>query len=218
LETRHRELILELPNLLLRADQENRPLELQPLDIRGKLRHTAVKVLNSQGQPVICHFEYSIAGDLTRSYNLDSELTLTSVSDVEMIIVRSYGYATETITPVMSKQTVTLKDAFKVTFQIPEQFINYRGFNVRLTEQGDSNIPMPENRAFDSSGELTMFIPIAGEYRFGLCLGTGTSEFSPGINLSQASYSIQKAGQRISIPVDQKAMDRAADRLLQGDD
>jgi hypothetical protein len=216
------EVLYQAEGVTLLAGQELRPPDLQPLDLRGKLRTIRIEVQNPQGVALNARANIFTNRISTGSLGPTGVIEITSVGSIDKIEIHSSGYASQVLTDVDHSLTVVLEPALEVFVQLPAKYIEYR--NCKLTMQPDllgsksSDFGRLDTVEFDQNGRVKIFLPELGKYQMVLWF---TPEFGPreirnnGYGLGGPIHDITVNGQEIVLEVDQAKWDARIDKLLE---
>jgi hypothetical protein len=218
------EVLYQAEGITLLAGQEVRPPDLQPLDLRGKLRTLRIEVQNSQGDPLNARANIFTNRVSTGSRGPTGVIEVTSAGPIDKIEIHSSGYASQVLIDVDHSLTVVLEPALEVFVQLPAKYIEYR--NCKLTMQPDllgsksSDFGRLDTVEFDQNGRVKIFLPELGKYHMVLWF---TPQFGPreirnhGYGIGGSIHDITASGQEIVLEIDQKKWDARIDKLLEDD-
>ncbi len=209
----HEEL-LTLDNLSFLPGEELRPAELQPLDLRGKLKGIRIALQDTEGKRL--EGSYSIIrenGSAGSDVSANGTFLTTIQDEFEKIEVSAKGYRPKTLFNVRSDQLVTLEKAMSCVIQIPKEFVRYRGTEASyaLKPEG-SDVRLPGG-VFHPSGRSTIYLPGPGKFDLTLHFVVTDNFLHYQRAAETIPLSLDYEGQVIEVSVDQVALDAVIDEI-----
>jgi hypothetical protein len=202
-----------LEGVLLPQGGEIRPPELQPLDLRGRIKQYKFIVQDREGQRIDATLSLkSERGSSSTSINRGAATLISSVPITE-IAVSAPGFISQTIVDPGPEQTITLEKAMKAEVQLPTQYLHYRGMEIDLQVKSEQNQTLLRTGPFDSTGHTDLYFPAPGSYQFSLRVSKMEGNFGTSKSLNIGDIDLEHAGQVIELSVDQTALDQIVDKL-----
>lgn len=208
--------------LQLSPGEQLRPAELNPLDLRGRLKVFSIRCVDEQGKAVPAQVQ--VVRDGTRRANFgwgSGEARFVTLEALPTVQISADGYLKQVLDNVQEDRVVTMRKSMKAIVQIPEQYLKYRDGLVQLG--GASYYDENGNRQrvkfgeLDENGRAELYFPVAGEYTLYL---NYTPRFGPErIQYSSRSHSRQKHqlsadGQVVVMTVDREELDADIDEFV----
>ncbi len=180
--TRTREPIYLTQEYTLASGQSEYPAELNPLDLRGKLRVSHISVFDSMGNPLTGRAEFKhkiqqprtnqIATGRQDTTVVNGEARIAHVEAIPNVVVSADGFNAKRIPNLDGDITVVLEDGLTIQVQIPQELTHYRDGVMKLylspMDLGDGvSFPILPG-AFDGQGIASVQLPRSGEYQFRL--------------------------------------------------
>ncbi|MBC8405097.1 MAG: carboxypeptidase regulatory-like domain-containing protein [Planctomycetes bacterium] len=221
--TMRSEVLFQSQEFRLMPGQILAPPELNPLDLRGKLKVFTVSCEDKDGNPLPCSFEI-LSGERTRtSFGWESsEKRFAVVEPLPSLRVSAPGYISGLSANVQSDTVITLQKAIAAQLQIAGQFLHYRDGLVGI----EGGYFIAENGRYESishsdldeNGNAEIFFPKPGEYSVSLGytprFGSERSQ-RRSHDFGKTLFRVEGDGQILVIDIDQAELDRLIDGLLQ---
>ncbi len=221
--TMRSEVLFQSQEFRLMPGQILAPPELNPLDLRGKLKVFTVSCEDKDGNPLPCSFEI-LSGERTRtSFGWESsEKRFAVVEPLPSLRVSAPGYISGLSANVQSDTVITLQKAIAAQLQIAGQFLHYRDGLVGI----EGGYFIAENGRYESishsdldeNGNAEIFFPKPGEYSVSLGytprFGSERSQ-RRSHDFGKTLFKVEGDGQILVIDIDQAELDRLIDGLLQ---
>ncbi|NQU49415.1 MAG: carboxypeptidase regulatory-like domain-containing protein [Planctomycetes bacterium] len=209
----HEEL-LTLENLSFLPGEELRPAELQPLDLRGKLKGIRITLQDTEGKRLEGSYSITRENGYTGSDVSANGTLLTTIQDeFEEIEVSAKGYRPKTLLNVRSDQLVTLEKAMSCVIQIPNEFVRYRGTEASYSLKPEgSDVRLP-GEVFHPSGRSTIYLPGPGKFDLTLHFVVTDNFLHYQRAAETIPLSLEYEGQVIEVSVNQTALDSKIDEI-----
>jgi hypothetical protein len=107
--TKTGETLLKLEGLALTANHPLRPAELQPLDLRGKLKTVKIQAHNAQGDPLKFQVFCKTGETWVRHGSERGSVTLITLNSLKKLRIEAEGYVDQYLENIAEDQVVTLK-------------------------------------------------------------------------------------------------------------
>jgi carboxypeptidase family protein len=107
--TKTGETLLKLEGLALTADHPLRPAELQPLDLRGKLKTVKIQAHNAQGDPLKFQVFCNTGESWVRHGSERGSVTLITLNSLKKLRIEAEGYVDQYLENIAEDQVVILK-------------------------------------------------------------------------------------------------------------
>ena len=202
--------------------QELAPPELNPLDLRGKLKVFTVSSVDENGKLVPSDFEILSGERTTTSLGWESsEKRFAVVEPLPSLRISSPGYVSALLPNVQADAVVTLQKALTAQLQIPSQFLHYRDGLVNI----DGGYFIADNGRYESlshtdldeNGIAKVYFPKPGEYiiRLDYTPRFGSERMQRrSTDFMKTSFQVNGDGQDFVFDVDQVELDKLIDELV----
>jgi len=222
INTMRSEVLFQSQELRLMPGQELAPPELNPLDLRGKLKVFTVSSVDENGKLVPSDFEILSGERTTTSLGWESsEKRFAVVEPLPSLRISSPGYVSALLPNVQADAVVTLQKALTAQLQIPSQFLHYRDGLVNI----DGGYFIADNGRYESlshtdldeNGIAKVYFPKPGEYiiRLDYTPRFGSERMQRrSTDFMKTSFQVNGDGQDFVFDVDQVELDKLIDELV----
>lgn len=217
------ELLYQSSEVILAVGEELRPPELNPLDLRGRLKQFTIRSQDAAGKALAAQVEI-IEGRSRRSTSGwgSGEARFVTLAPIPKLRVSADGFHTEELTDIHEDHVVTLRKMMTATLQLPQEYLKYREGVVRISRawgpvgsEMSSSLDMTEQ---DENGRVQISFPEAGTYtvrlayspRFGSARLQRRSQ-----SHSRQEVEIQSQGQLITVTVDEDDLNGAVEKMIE---
>jgi hypothetical protein len=220
-ETSMGEIIYRSESFQIAPGEQYAPPELNPLDLRGKLKIINVRCVNEVGEDMAAAMSVEFESmSISRSDWSDGVARLVSTGVIPRIELKAPGYVTAVVENVSEDQVIELRPALKATLQIPPEYLNFRNGVVKYgggSFVDKSGVEMSiQDVDSGKDGRAEIHFPAFGEYEIYLQY---EPQFGPKKlrnrwkSHSTQTISLKADGQFVTLTVDQAELDEIVNDL-----
>lgn len=213
------EVLHEQAGISTQRGEKSTPPDLQPLDLRGRLRTIELKAIDVQGNPVDATF---ILRATEESWDTmpahDGVLTLAIAKELFEVTVQHAKHASVTLERVSQSQVIRMEPALEITVSLPQSVL--REEQIKLSVQ-----MYPENRGrnrirssaerqdVDAQGNATLYAPEPGSYRVSLMMFYEEGNQHRSRSISAGTIEVSSHGSVHPLEVDADRFEEAVTKL-----